>query len=364
MIEKKSKSEIAKEFRAKIFGEFLSRYDLIIDKTYFDYYEIRNKKDIKENNYISYLEEIDSLSINSFNLKLEIYKKIIPESEWLPEDAKYEDKTRQLSLVFSHQLLNIFKNNLEPEVFIKFLDRKITKEKYEKITDIKSIIYYLEDNDKNLLFDFIKRPKFLMQYYTEVLEQVFVHSITDQEKRLEILDKLTNIDILKDNSNQNIIYKILNKYIDNPQEHYYKFPNITQEKNTDFFVQADKTIKIEIDFISLNSYNVNGRDYTHRNDIMAILQGNLKSMNNFKESFGFDSYSFDTSEDNFSFYFTGKNLKEIPIKKALNSLITRSLDQKGRYQATQVILTNAEVMHVLLNEDLKSEKKITAVKKI
>ena len=364
MIEKKSKSEIEKEFRAKLFGEFLSRYDLIIDRTYLDYYEIRNKKDIKENNYISYLEEIDSLSINRFNLKLETYKKIIPENEWLPEDAKYEEKFRQLSLIFSHQLLNTFKNNLEPEIFIKFLDRKITKEKYEKITDIKSIIYYLEKNDKKLLFDFVKRPKFLMQYYTEVLEQIFDHTITEQAKRLKILDTLTDIDMLKDNSNQNIVYKLLNKYIDNPQEHYYKFSNITQEKNTEFFIQADKTIKIEIDFISLNSYNVNGRDYTHRNEIVDILQGNLKSMNNFKESFGFDSYSFDTSENNFSFYFTGKNLKEVPIKNALNSLITRSLDQKERYQATQVVLTNAEVMHILLNENLKSEKKLIPVKKI
>ena len=364
MIEKKSKSEIEKEFRAKLFGEFLSQYDLIIDRTYLNYYEIRNKKEIKENNYISYLEEIDSLSINRFNLKLETYKKIIPEGEWLPEDTKYEEKSRQLSLVFSHQLLNTFKNNLEPEIFIKFLDRKITKEKYEKITDIKSIIYYLEKNDKKLLFDFVKRPKFLMQYYTEVLEQLFYHNITEQTKRLEVLDTLINIDMLKDNSNQNIIYKVLNKYIDNPKEHYYKFPNITQEKNTDFFIQADKTIKIEIDFISLNSYNVNGRDYTHRNDIVAILQGNLNSMNNFKENFGFNSYSFDASENNFSFYFTGKKLKELPIKNALNSLITRSLDQKDRYQAMQIGLTNAEVMHILLNEDLKSEKKLISVKKI
>ena len=49
MIEKKRKSEIEKEFRAKLFGEFLSQYDLIISRTYASSYEIRNKKEKKEN---------------------------------------------------------------------------------------------------------------------------------------------------------------------------------------------------------------------------------------------------------------------------------------------------------------------------
>lgn len=361
---KKRKSEIEKDFRTKLFGQFLIQNDLIIGKTFYNSYEIRNKKEATENNYVGYLEEIDSLSINGFNVRLDAYQKIVPQNAWLPEDSKYEDKANQLSLMFSHQLLNVFKHNLDSDNFIKFLDRKITKDKDEKIKDVKSIIYFLEQNDEKLLFDFIKRPKFLMSYYTEVLDMVFSQSIIAQDKRMEIIDTLTSIDTLRDNSNQNIVYKLLNKYIDNPQEHYEKFPNITQQKNVDFFGCAEKTIKIEIDFISLNSYNVTGRDYTHRNEIISIVVNNLKKIQHFKNDFGFKDLSLDTSESNFAIYFTGDNLKEIPIKNCLTSLMIKSLDKPNLYEANKTELTNAEVIHLLLSEDLKKENKNTSVKKI
>lgn len=361
----KKKLEIETEFKTNLFKEFLSQHSLIIDKLYYsDGFKIRNREKPKEENYLEYLKHIDKLTISDLILDINIYDQIVPEDVQLNDSFNDSDKANQLNSLFFTKLLDTFRINLEPSKFLLFLDKKVKKDKYEKLSDIKFIINYLDSCDKSMFLNYVKRPKFLIQNYNEILDYIFENNIKNQEERLNIIDTLLNIDSLKDNNNQNLIYQLLNKYIDNPEVHYQRFSNISQEKNTDFFKVVNKTLKIEIDFISLNSYNVSHREYTHRNDIIRLVEGNLLSMNDFKSSLGFKDYTFDKSEANFSIYFTGDNLKENSIKACLNTLITKSLNEKKLYNAVNMKLTNADVIYSLLNEDLKVNKVANKINKI
>lgn len=366
---KKTKAQINKEFRTKLFEQFLIAHGLIIDSTYsFSYLKIRLPRPISEayprleTSYSSHLEDFEDKTFSKFHVDNSVAPNLfIKDKELLKSD--YIILNNEVRLVFISKLLDIYQQNISEEDFIKLLDKKDSKDKYDPEKDMKIILYYLISSQPQSLFKYINRHKFLLLYFN-LLPGIFDTNIITSFQKTEIFNNLMKIDKLQNVSNQNIIYKILNTYIENPEQYYNKFKTISQEKNVEFLDIKDSTIKIEIDYIVVNSLNIQSREYTNKQEVIILLEKTLEKLNEFKEQLNYENYSFDKRDENFAIYFTGKNIKTDSIKRALNLIIQKTFKENKWSDAWNIKISNAEILHCYLMEDLEETKEGKIKRKI
>ena len=367
---KQTKAQINKNFRTRLFEQFLIDHGLIVDSTYssYSYLQIRLPRPVSEayprpeTSYSSHLEEFETKHFGKFHIDNSVASNLlITDKKLLKSD--YSTLNNEVRWIFISKLLDVYQQNISEEDFIKLLDKKDSKDKYDSEKDIKIIINYLISNQPQYLFNYINRNKFLSSYFN-LLPSVFDSNILNSVQRTEIFNSLMKIDKLQSVSNQNIFYKISNTYIENPEQYYNKFNTISQDKREDFLTISDSTIKIEIDYIAVNSLNLEAREYTDKKQVIILLEKTLEKLNNFKEQLNYKNYSFDKREENFSVYFTGKDIKSHAIKRVLNLTIEKTFKENKWSDALDVKISNAEILHCSLTEALTDLKDNPSKRKI
>lgn len=359
---KKTKTQIEKEFSSKILEQFLIEHQLDVDRSFSGKsLVIKKLAKPKINLYMGYVEEItdskmDDIQIDLHMNHLESFKnkQVIVE----PEDDNYYTISKNTKNVFFYDYFDLIRENLSQEKFIKFLDKKNSKDKYEENKDVIFIINYLAENQPNDLFDYLNRKSFLIKY-NSVLNLVFDSYIKDQNQRLELFNTLMSIDILKDKNNQNNFYQLLNKYIENPEKNYYHFKEINESLVQNFVdASLDKTIKVNFDFLSINSFNLKNKEYTSKEHSIRIIEKGLEELNKFQAELGFNNYLFNKNIDEPAAYFTGESPNQKMIVKALDYWLENSLSENDFSNAISKELPKEVISNMHL-EDILDVKQTT-----
>ena len=144
----------------------------------------------------------------------------------------------------------------------------------------------------------------------------------------KLLKKKTRINLFE------ILRLILNKYIDKPEEHYHHFKTIKEDEVKSFVdASLDKTIKVNFDFLSINSFNLKNKEYTSKEHFIKIIEKSLEEINNFQSELDFNEYLFNKDFEAPVAYFTGNNPNQKIIVKALDFWIEKALNENNFFNA-------------------------------